>query len=146
MMVLFVDLRAAFDKVDREILWKTMRERGIREELVRRCEDMLKETRNKVRIGEERSEQFWTRRGVKQGCPLSSSLFNLLMADPSPPPRSKAEDEEGRMEIRLRGEKYTRLAYADNIVLLAEEEDIRVMIARLERYVREKRLEVNVGK
>lgn len=38
------------------------------------------------------------------------------------------------------------LAYADNIVLLAKEEDMRVMIARLERYVREKRLEVNVGK
>lgn len=38
------------------------------------------------------------------------------------------------------------MEYADNIVLLAEEEDMRVMIARLERYVREKRLEVNVGK
>lgn len=66
-MVLFVDLRAAFDTVDREILWKTMRERGIREELVRRCEAMLRETRNRVRLGEERSEQFWTGRGVKQG-------------------------------------------------------------------------------
>lgn len=69
-----MDLRAAFGTVDRKILWKTKRERGIREELVRRCEDMLKETRNRVRIGEERSEQFWTGRGVKQGCPLSSSL------------------------------------------------------------------------
>lgn len=66
------------------------------------------------------------------------------MADPSPPPRSKAGDEEGRMEVRLRGEKIYTLA--DDIVLLAEEEDMRAMIARLERYVREKRLEVNVGK
>lgn len=38
------------------------------------------------------------------------------------------------------------MAYADDIVLLAEEEDMRAMIARLERYVREKRLEVNGGK
>lgn len=105
---------------------------------------MLRETRNRMRIGEERSEQFWTGRGVKQGCPLSSSLFNLLTADPSLPPRSKA-GEEGRMEVRLRGEKIYTLAYADDIVLLAEE-DMRAMIARLERYVREKRLEVNVGK
>lgn len=50
------------------------------------------------------------------------------------------------MEVRLRGEKIYMLAYADDIVLLAEEEDMRAMIARLERYVREKRLEVNVGK
>lgn len=112
---------------------------------MRRCEDMLRETRNRVRIGEERSEQFWTGRGVKQGCPLISSLFNLLTADPSLSPRSKAGDEEGRMEVRLRGEKIYTLAYADDIVLLVEE-DMKAMIARLERYVREKRLEVNVGK
>lgn len=68
------------------------------------------------------------------------------MADPSPPPRSKAGDEKRRMEVRLRGEKIYTLTYADDIVLLAEEEDMRAMIARLERYVREKRLEVNVGK
>lgn len=34
LVAIFVDLRAAFDSVDREILWKTMRERGIREGLV----------------------------------------------------------------------------------------------------------------
>lgn len=33
MVVLFVDLRAVFDTVNREILLKTIRERGVREEL-----------------------------------------------------------------------------------------------------------------
>lgn len=67
LVAFFVDLRAAFDSVDRGILWKAMRERGIREGLVRRCEDMLRETRSRVKVGGERSEQFWTGRGVKQG-------------------------------------------------------------------------------
>ncbi|KAL6268041.1 hypothetical protein P5V15_001123 [Pogonomyrmex californicus] len=39
------------------------------------------------------------------------------------------------------------LAYVDDLVLLAEEEEeMRAMVARLERYIREKGLTINVGK
>lgn len=38
------------------------------------------------------------------------------------------------------------LAYTDVIVLLAEEEGMRAMMVRLERYMKGKKLEVNVGK
>lgn len=57
------------------------------------------------------------------------------------------EEEMRRGEwggVRLKGEKIYTLAYADDVMLLAEEEDdIRAMVARLERYVRKKGLEVN---
>lgn len=36
---LFVDLKAAFDTVDREIMVKALRERGVSEELVERVEE-----------------------------------------------------------------------------------------------------------
>jgi len=82
LIAFFVDLRAAFDTVDRERLGKEMRERSIREGLVRRCKDMLRETRNRVRMGEGLSEIFWTGRRVRLGCPLlSPMLLNLLTAD-----------------------------------------------------------------
>lgn len=42
MVLLFVDLRAMFDTVNREILLKTMRERGVREGLEKRCEKMVR--------------------------------------------------------------------------------------------------------
>lgn len=115
LVAFFIDLRAAFDSVDREILWKTMRERGIREGLVQRYEDMLRETRSRMRVGGERSEQFWTGRGVKQGCPLSPGLFNLLTADLEEEMR-----KGGWGGMRLKGEKVYSLAYADDVVLLAE--------------------------
>jgi len=49
--------------------------------------------------------------------------------------------------IRLGNEKIYTLAYADDIVVLAEEEDeMRSMISRLEEYVDKKSLVVNVSK
>ncbi|XP_024868251.1 trichohyalin-like [Temnothorax curvispinosus] len=86
----FVDLKAAFDSVDRGILIKAMRERGIREGLVRRTEEMLRETKSRVRGGNELGEVFWTGRRVRQGCPLSPILFNVLLAD--------LEEEMGRVK------------------------------------------------
>lgn len=62
-MAFFVDLRAAFDSVDREILWRAMKKRGIREGLVKRCEDILRETRNRVRVGEEERAFLYGERG-----------------------------------------------------------------------------------
>lgn len=42
LVALFVDLRAAFNSMDRKVLVKAMRERGIREELTERVAEILK--------------------------------------------------------------------------------------------------------
>jgi len=47
----------------------------------------------------------------------------------------------------LRERKIYSLAYADDLILLAEkEEEMRSMIERLEGYLDRKKLEMNVGK
>lgn len=81
MIVMFVDMKAAFDSVDRDVLMQTMRRRGVREGLVVRCEEILEETIGRVRVADRVGERFWTGKGVRQGCPLSPCLFTLLLAD-----------------------------------------------------------------
>ncbi|KMQ93569.1 flagellar attachment zone protein 1-like protein [Lasius niger] len=55
MTAVFIDLKAAFDTVDREVVVKAMRERRVRKGLVVRVEKMLTETKSRVRVGEDRS-------------------------------------------------------------------------------------------
>lgn len=61
-----MDLKAAFDLVDREVLVGTMRECGIREGLTVRVKQVIRETKSRVRIGKEIGESFWTARGVEE--------------------------------------------------------------------------------
>jgi hypothetical protein len=58
---LFVDFRAAFDKVDRVKMFECMRERerGISEWLVRKVEEIYARTRNKVKVGEKEGEWYY---------------------------------------------------------------------------------------
>ncbi|KAL6416732.1 hypothetical protein ACFW04_013190 [Cataglyphis niger] len=136
------DLKAAFDSVDRRKLVEAMRERGVREELIRRSENIMRETRNRVRRGEDLGTGFWTGRGVRQGYPLSPHLFNLITAD-----MEKVMSRGGWRGVRLGGIKVYTLAYADDVVLIAEEEEgMRSMIGKLEGYLEKKELELNVGK
>lgn len=81
LIALYVDLRAAFDFLDREIMEKTIRDRGVREGLIERVKEIYEETKSRVKVGGEIGDEFWTVRGVRQGCPLSPSLFNILTAD-----------------------------------------------------------------
>lgn len=101
---------------------------------------MIRETKSRMRIGKEIGESFWTARGVRQGCPLSLILFNILMAD--------IEEQMGRVKwgVKLGEERIYTLAYADMVLLAENEEEMRSMIERLEVYLDRKRLELNTEK
>lgn len=116
-LVLFVDLKAVFDMIDREVLLESMRERGIREGLVKRMEKMLRETKSRVRVEEETGKAFWMAREVRQECPLSPLLFSLLIAD-----LEETLKKVGWGGIKIRGKRVCSLMYTDDIVLIAEKE------------------------
>ncbi|XP_051169309.1 uncharacterized protein LOC127286774 [Leptopilina boulardi] len=138
----FVDFKAAFPSVNRGVLWRVLRERGIEQGLVKRIKEFYEDTRERVRVGSKLGNVFWLARGLRQGCPLSPLLFNLLIAD-----------LEERMEKRRKGgvslgkRRVYILAYADDVALMAENESgMRLLMNEFEGYVREKELCVNVEK
>lgn len=65
MIIAFIDMKAAFDSVDRGKLMEVMRRRGVREGLVERCEEILEETVGRVKVKDREGERFWTVKGVR---------------------------------------------------------------------------------
>lgn len=78
---MFVDLKAAFDNVDRVKLWKIMEEKGVEQGLMERIKKIYKETVVTIRTQNGFTKCFKTRKGVRQGCVMSPALFNLFITD-----------------------------------------------------------------
>ena len=110
----FVDLKAAFDTVNREKLWLIMENLGISKYLIEKIKELYEETKVKVRFGNEFTEEFWTVKGLRQGCILSPILFCIYIASLETVMKNI---QIGRVLIRKI--RIWSLAYADDLVLLA---------------------------
>jgi len=58
-----------------------MEERGIRRGLIERVKEIYEQTKNAVRVHENTTNWFGTRKRVRQGSLLSPLLFALVIAD-----------------------------------------------------------------
>ena len=75
--VAYIDIKAAFDSVDRSALWKALRSHGAPPFLIQLIEDLHSGTTSRIRVGGQLglSEAFETTSGVRQGCVLAPGLF-----------------------------------------------------------------------
>jgi hypothetical protein len=63
--VAYVDLKAAFDSVDRSALWLALKGIGVPDTLLRLIRDLYTNTGARVRVGPTVSERFNTSSGVR---------------------------------------------------------------------------------
>lgn len=75
----FVDFRKAFDTVPRALLWQVLEELGINGRMLQIIKSLYTNDSAAVRTSEGISEIFRCLLGVKQGCPLSPTLFGLYI-------------------------------------------------------------------
>ena len=77
----FLDLKAAFDSVDRLELFNLLLTQGVPAKYVNILKSMYAHTSGKVRAYGQLSRTFNTTSGVRQGCPISPFLFNFVIDD-----------------------------------------------------------------
>ena len=76
---IFIDFKQAYDSVHRESLWKSLNYYQVPLKLNRLIQMCYRNMRCKVRVGGKLTESFEVTAGLKQGCPLSTLLFNLVL-------------------------------------------------------------------
>ena len=73
----FIDYAKAFDSVDHNKLWKILQEMGIPDHLICLLRNLFADQEATVRTRRGTMDGFKIGKGVRQGCILSSCLFNL---------------------------------------------------------------------
>ena len=115
----FIDYAKAFDYVDHNKLWKILKEMGIPDHLTCLLSSWYADEEATVRTGHGTTDWFQIRKGVRQGCILSSCLFNLYAEYIM---RNTGLDE-AQAGIKIAGRNINNLIYAYDTTLMVESED-----------------------
>ena len=75
----YIDMKAAFDSVDRTSLWKVLRGNGVPSSLLNLIWNLHGQTTARVRVDTDLSSPFPTSSGIRQGCILTPSLLCCAM-------------------------------------------------------------------
>ena len=138
----FIDFKKAFDRVWHEALWATMRKYNINASIIRAIENLYDKAQSAVLFNGSTGEWFRTTVGVRQGCLLSPTLFNIFLE------RIMCEaldDHEGSVSIR--GRLITNFRFADDTVVNAEEEEeAGILTACLDRTTTRYKMEIGPDK
>lgn len=135
-----MDLKSAFDKVDRKTLWEEMERRGIRKGIVERIKEIYESTKNVVRVNGRVSERFSDEKRSETGLPAKSNP--VLAADS----RYRRRNEKRSSRGSTGGERFWSLAYADLVIMTKSEEAMKEILKRMEKYLKRKKLCLNIEK
>ena len=120
----FIDYAKAFDFVDHHKLWKILKEMGIPDHLTCILRNLYAGQEATIRTGHGTTDWFQIGKGVRQGCILSPSVFNLyaeyIMRNPGL--------DEAQAGINIARRNISNLRYADDTTLMAKSKELKSLL------------------
>ena len=77
--MLFVDLKKAYDSIPRHTLWLVLEKCGVPPTMLRVIRSFHEGMGAVVRVGTTTTDSVEVQNGLRQGCTLAPSLFNLVL-------------------------------------------------------------------
>ena len=109
----FIDYTKAFDSINHNKLIESLEKTETDGKNLRIMANLYKNQFSSIKINGELTESFEVQKGVRQGCVLSSLLYNLYS-------EQIFKDLEKFNGIKIGGINYTNLRYADDAVLVGD--------------------------
>jgi retron-type reverse transcriptase len=148
-MLLKLDFAKAFDTIDHSAMLSIMKQMGFDRKWLKWIQLIFSSGKSAVLLNGVPGRQFFCKRGVRQGDPLSPLIF-VSAADLLQSAINKAF-REGLLKAPFTpdyGMDYPIVQYADDtlIIMPAEQDQVRVMKGILERYANSTGLKINFHK
>ena len=116
----FLDFSKAYDTVPRDLLWHVMRSIGVPEQFVAAVQSMYLDIRCMVAVSGVVGPAFSSHVGVKQGCPLSPTLFGIFIDRFYFMTMARTSGQVG--PCLASGDRVPQLFYADDGLLMANDD------------------------
>lgn len=141
--MVFVDFEKAFDRIDREAIWRTLAKRNIPAKIVRLIRALYDNASCSVLHCGKLSDEFSVKSGVRQGCILSPLLFITVLDEVL-----RETVQQGQQGIWWTlTKKLDDLDFADDVCLLSNSiSDIQAKLRRLYSAGLKRGLKINIGK
>lgn len=114
--LVFLDIAKAFDTVPHDTIFRALHRHQVQPQLIDVIKDMYTNSTTSIMASPTVTESIPILRGVKQGCPLSPKLFNMVMDELLD---SLPED----LGYQFQGTRTNALAFADDVVLISTSQD-----------------------
>ena len=138
----FIDYAKAFDCVDHNKLWKSLKEMGIPDHLTCLLRNLYAGQEATERTGHGTTDWFQIGKGVRQGSILSLCLFNLyaeyIMWN--------ARLDEAQAGIKIAERNINNLRYADDTTLRAENKELKSFLIKVKEESDKVGLKLNTQK
>jgi hypothetical protein len=112
--VAFLDIKGAYDTVDRAHLWPKVQARGASQSTLRVLQSLFEPCTARLVVNNKQSPAFWFARGIFQGTVLSPFLYTVFMDDLPPLLRPVSHNA-----FWIEEQPHNSLLYADDIALIA---------------------------
>ena len=80
LFILFIDLKKAYDSVPRDAMWTVLTKFGVPPTMLGIIRSFHEDMRAEIRIGDLTTDCITVRNGLRQGCTLAPTLFNLYFS------------------------------------------------------------------
>lgn len=144
--ICYIDLEKAFDKVEREDVWRCLEKRGVEKDLIHAIKALYHCCRSYVRCNNQESEMFETKTGLRQGCVLSPLLFAVVLDEVF----KQCKKTTRPLTIghwKMQKIQITELAFADDMAILgASERDLQHNVNVYATELRKKGMIINKEK
>ena len=138
----FIDYKKAFDTVNHNILWKSLKQLGWPTHYIYILSHLYDFQKCRVRLDVGTSDNFMPGKGVRQGCPQSPDLFSIYTEI-----IMRTALENYTSGFKIGGRTINHLRYADDTVLIATTADnLQTLINQVNEAGKSFQLRLNVKK
>ena len=137
----FIDFKKAYDYINRDKLCERLQHIGVSIKMLVAVKSLYTSVSSCVRVNNFYTNWFQVNSGLRQGCSLSPFLFNLFINDIALRIKSLGKG------ICIDNENVSILMYADDIVLIAEnDEELQHMLNELKNWCNVNSMTINFTK